>query len=177
MTVALNYVFFFFFTGWHGGGKVAAFWGTRLCRYSHGGICWDCERFASEEVRYRSQQANSYKTSEHNHRHAKGGRKLAAARWQKEREGMGEKVGATRIERATPRGSRQRAREGERRDERPRKRTQYRFSDSGSFSIPSTIRTVDRKVRVFPPPRFSLSLHSLSFPPPSSSPLYPFLVS
>lgn len=89
VTVALNYVFFFFFTGWHGGGKVAAFWGTRLCRYSHGGICWDCERFASEEVRYRSQQANSYKTSEHNHRHAKGGRKLAAARWQKEREGMG----------------------------------------------------------------------------------------
>lgn len=44
--------------------------------------------------RYRSQQANSYKTSEHNHRHAKGGRKLAAARWQKERE---EEVGATRI--------------------------------------------------------------------------------
>lgn len=67
--------------------------------------------------RYRSQQANSYKTSEHNHhRHAKGGRKLAAARWQKERE---EEVGATRIERAAPRGSRQRARE---REERRRER-------------------------------------------------------
>lgn len=52
-------------------------------------------------------------------------------------------------------------------NERPRKRTQYRFSDSGSFSIPSTIRTVDRKVRVFPPPRFSLSLHSLSLFPSS----------
>lgn len=158
-------------------GKVAAFWGTRLCRYSHGGICWDCERFASEEVRYRSQQANSYKTSEHNHRHAKGGRKLAAARWQKEREGMGGESRRDEDRASHPARLATESERGERRDERPRKRTQYRFSDSGSFSIPSTIRTVDRKVRVFPPPRFSLSLHSLSFPPPSSSPLYPFLVS
>lgn len=88
--MVLNYAFvfsFFFFFGMEI--VVAACWRTGL---GNSQSCFDIPMAglagiasdSSEEVRYRSQQANSYKTSEHNHRHAKGGRKLAAARWQKE---------------------------------------------------------------------------------------------
>lgn len=115
-------------------------------------------RAIGPKARHRSQQANSYKTPS-----TITGMLRAVGSW---------RLGGRRNGRKWPRRRGVEllcvARRGgpEREDERRRKRTQYRFSDSGSFSIPSTIRTVRRRQESeslpspSPPPLFLLNLLS-----------------
>lgn len=99
------------------------------------------------------------RNAEHNHRHAKDGRKLAA-RWQKERE----KVGATAA------GGRRRERDGERGRTRDHERglnTDSAIPGRLAFHRQSGPSTADRKVRVSPPPSpLLLSFSAAYFYPP-----------